>query len=64
MNHQERLYLQKKLDEKIAASWDLHNDDDTSTERLFAMVSDDCDCDAARITEAMVRLGRFTPLGG
>lgn len=64
MNHQERLYLQKKLDEKIAASWHLHSDDDISTERLFAMVSDECKCDTARIIEAMARLGHFTPLGG
>lgn len=63
MNHQERLYLQKKLDEKIAASWDLHNDDDISIKRLFAMVEDDCKCDTTRITEAMVRLGKFMPVG-
>lgn len=53
---------QRKTDARIAASWERHNTDDISTERLFAMVSDDTGCDTDRIIEAMVRLGHFQPV--
>ena len=39
--------------DKIIASYEWHNDDDISTERLLAMVADGCDCDVSRVTEVL-----------
>jgi len=39
--------------EKIKASWDSHDDDDVSTERLLQMVADDCNCDIEDVVETL-----------
>lgn len=51
-----------KRERKIVAAWELHDDGDISTERLFAMVCDDCKCDSSDVTDAMVKAGLFKPV--
>lgn len=46
---------------RIAASYELHDVDDISTEQLLARVSDDCGCDVGRVIDGMVELGKFQP---
>lgn len=41
--------------DKIIASYEWHNDDDISTERLLAMVADDCGCDVSRVADLISR---------
>lgn len=41
------------LKTKILASYELHDDDDISTEMLLAMVADDCGCDVGDVCEAL-----------
>lgn len=48
-----------RTDAAVVAAWDLHNDDDISTEQLLARVISDTGCDVSRVIEAMVRVGRF-----
>lgn len=48
---------EKIKDQKIADSWRLFNDDNISTERLMAMVMDDCNCDLDRMISGLVREG-------
>lgn len=38
---------------RIIASYEWHDDDDISTERLLAMVADDCDCDVSKVIEVI-----------
>lgn len=51
------------LDERILASWRLHEeeDEDISTERLMAMVEDDTGADNARQIQALERAGLLQP---
>lgn len=43
----------QSIRDKIIASYELHNDDDISTERLLAMVADDCNCDVSKASEVL-----------
>ena len=38
---------------QILASYDLHDDDDISTERLLQMVADDCRCDIIDVVDVL-----------
>ncbi len=38
---------------KILASYELHDDDDISTERLLQMVADDCNCDVSNVVDVL-----------
>ena len=42
-------------DDEIMASWDAHDDDDISTERLLEMVADDCKCEVDDVVETLSR---------
>ena len=42
-------------EERIIASYKFWDDDDISTERLFATVCDECDCDVSDITDALAK---------
>ena len=42
-------------DDEIMASWDAHDDDDISTERLIQMVADDCKCGIDDVIETLSR---------
>jgi hypothetical protein len=50
-----RAARRKAFDQRILAAYNLHDDDDISTERLLAMVCDDCGCDVSRVVEALRR---------
>ena len=41
------------MKDKILASYELHDDDDISTERLLQIVADDCGCDVADVVNAL-----------
>jgi len=56
-----RAAKKKAKNEAIAASWELHNDDDISTERLLQMVADDCNVDTSRVIDGLVAMGVLTP---
>lgn len=38
---------------QILVSYELHDDDEISTERLLQMIADDCDCDVSEVVEAI-----------
>ena len=42
-------------DNEIMASWDAHDSDDISTERLLQMVADDCKCEVDDVVETLSR---------
>lgn len=37
----------------VLASYELHDDDDISTERLLQMVADDCHCDVSDVVSVL-----------
>jgi len=41
------------LKNRILASYEYHDDDDISTERLLQMVADDCHCDISDVIDAL-----------
>lgn len=43
------------LEEKILATYDLFDDDDISTERLLALVADDCDCEVDEVVNVILK---------
>lgn len=43
----------------ILLAYDMFNDDDISTERLLAMVCDQCKCDVIDVIEALKADGRL-----
>ena len=45
--------MNKNKINKILASYELHDDDDISTERLLQMVADDCHCDVSDVVDAL-----------
>ena len=45
--------MKKALKEQILLSYEIHDDDDISTERLLQMVADDCKCDVYEVVEAL-----------
>lgn len=45
--------MNKDKIDKILASYELHDDDDISTERLLQMVADDCHCDVSDVVDAL-----------
>ncbi len=47
----------KQLD--ILTTYDMLDDDDISTERLFALVCDECHCDVDDVINALMQAGRF-----
>ena len=47
----------KQLD--ILTTYDMLNDDDISTERLLAMVCDECHCDVDDVIDALALDGRI-----
>lgn len=45
----------KKLDKnRILASYELHDTDDVSDERLLQMVADDCNCDISDVLDVLM----------
>ena len=42
-------------DNEIMESWDVHDSDDISTERLLQMVADDCKCEVDDVVETLSR---------
>ena len=49
----EKNNMNKNKIDKILASYELHDDDDISTERLLQMVADDCHCDVSDVVNAL-----------
>ncbi len=55
--------VMKKIDEQkmtakerqIYASYQFWDDDDISTERLLALVCDDCNCDVGEVTDVVTK---------
>lgn len=47
----------KQLD--ILTTYDMLDNDDISTERLFAMVCDECHCDVDDVINALMQAGRL-----
>lgn len=47
----------KQLD--ILTTYDMLDDDDISTERLLAMVCDECHCDVDDVINALMQAGRL-----
>lgn len=47
----------KQLD--ILTTYDMLDDDDISTERLFALVCDECHCDVDDVINALMQAGRL-----
>ncbi len=47
----------KQLD--ILTTYDMLDDDDISTERLLALVCDECHCDVDDVINALMQAGRF-----
>ena len=43
-----------KRQKKIIESYNIHDTSDVSTERLLAMVCDDCNCDFCDVVEALM----------
>ena len=41
------------LKHKILKSYEINDDDDVSTERLLAMVADDCNCDILDVVDVL-----------
>ena len=52
----------KQLD--ILTTYDMLDDDDISTERLFALVCDECHCDVDDVINALMQAGRLKENGG
>lgn len=52
MNNEKKKHMSKK-EAHILASYDLHDDDDISTERLLQMVADDCKCDIMDVIDVL-----------
>ena len=52
----------KQLD--ILTTYDMFDDDDISTERLLAMVCDECHCDVDDVIDALMQAGRLKENGG
>lgn len=52
----------KQLD--ILTTYDLLDDDDISTERLLALVCDECHCDVDDVINALMQAGRLKENGG
>lgn len=52
----------KQLD--ILTTYDMFDDDDISTERLLAMVCDECHCDVDDVINALMQAGRLKENGG
>ena len=46
------------LEEKILATYDLFDDDDISTERLLALVADDCDCEVDEVVNVLLKYNK------
>lgn len=46
-----------QLERKILATYEYFDDDDISTERLLAMVADDCDCEVDEVVAVIVKYG-------
>lgn len=46
------------LEEKILATYDLFDDDDISTERLLALVADDCDCEVDEVLNVLLKYNK------
>ena len=42
-------------DNEIIESWNAHDDNDVSTEKLLQMVADDCDCGVDYVVETLQR---------
>lgn len=47
---------------RVVASWQMHDTDDISTERLLAMVCDDCGCESDRVVAALIEAGVLKPI--
>ncbi len=43
----------------ILTTYDMLDDDDISTERLFALVCDECHCDVDDVINALMQAGRL-----
>lgn len=52
----------KQLD--ILTTYDMLDDDDISTERLLALVCDECHCDVDDVINALMQAGRLKENGG
>jgi hypothetical protein len=52
MNNEKKQKMTRK-EARILASYDLHDDDDISTERLLQMVADDCRCDITDVVDVL-----------
>lgn len=51
---------EKELREKvILLSYELHDNEDISTERLLQMVADDCLCDISDVIDVLIKKGVF-----
>ena len=46
------------LEEKILATYDLFDDDDISTERLLALVADDCDFEVDEVLNVLLKYNK------
>lgn len=47
--------FKSKKEKQILEAYDFWDDDDISTERLLAMVSDECDCDVDEVVDVLVK---------
>lgn len=57
--------LEKEIKQlNILATYDMFDDDDISTERLLAMVCDECHCDVDDVINALMQAGRLKENGG
>ena len=52
----------KQLD--ILKTYDMFDDDDISTERLLALVCDECHCNVDDVINAIMQAGRLKENGG
>ena len=52
MNNKKKKQMSKK-EARILASYDMHDDDDISTEMLLQMVADDCRCDIMDVIDVL-----------
>jgi len=52
----------KQLD--ILTTYDMFDDDDISTERLLALVCDECHCNVDDVINAIMQAGRLKENGG
>lgn len=52
--------IEKRMTAKerqIIASYNFFDEDDISTERLLALVCDDCDCEVDEVVETLMKYG-------